>query len=788
METTVRLNATAVSQQEFRTGTRFVTRVAVTKSKGSPSMQSRHISLASAVAIALAATGAAQAAAPSVRQSLDDIVVTATKRSEKLKDIPMGISAVTGDDLIRRNESGFVDFAAQVPGLSLQQASPTQTRLVLRGANVGSVGATVATVIDDVPFSMTGAQTNGVFFGANVDTYDLQRIEVLRGPQGTLYGATAEGGLIRYVTNAPDLTRFEGDVGVGGKTVTGGGSGGLIRGMVNIPLVDGKLAFRASAVKDQTPGWIDNTQLGRKDWNKLDRYSIRASLLWKPTDALSARLTFFRQNQETDGSNAVRIVGAALTPKAPPANKFDPVAGESNQGLVPLTTTADLKAYALNVQYDADAFSLMSSTSYGENTQPYVRDFTNNNAAPGLTFGGFLGAAVYGTPILLIDRQLDLLQKFSQELRITSKPGAGRKLDWQGGLFFTHELGKLVQPLDAVSIATRQVLAPAAGGADIPSGLIEKSAFADFTWHFTDAFDVEFGGRHSKTKQYSQVKLRCCVLFGPFKEFEPLRSNENKTTYSLAPRFRFADGTMIYARYATGYRAGGPNLPTATLPNPPLLLPDSTKNYEIGIRRDFLDRRISIDLAAFVIDWKDAQILSLVQTPTGPVGINGNAGKAKSRGLEWNLQFRPAPSIAIGLVGAYTKAKLTTDAVLLGAKNGDELPYVPDVQSTLNVDWTFANVGGFAATAGGSFTYTGNQYTDFSSSGVVEPHVKLPTYQTLKLQVGIDNGRFNAQVYANNLTNERAIVTYSNFGGVGQTGLGTFIQPRTVGVIAGYRF
>jgi iron complex outermembrane receptor protein len=755
-------------------------------------MQSRSVSVASAVALALTSAGGAYAAAPAVQQTLEDVVVTATKREEKLKDVAMGISAVSGDDLVRRNEAGFVDFAAQVPGLSLQSVNAGQIRLVLRGANVGSVGATVATVIDDIPFSMTGAQTNGVFFGANVDTYDLQRVEVLRGPQGTLYGATAEGGLIKYVTNAPDLEKFEGDVGVAGKKLSGGGSAVNGRGMINIPIVDGKLAFRASAVKDDTPGWIDNTQRGAKDWNDVEKYSIRASLLWKPTDRLSARLTYFNQSQDAHGSNSVRVVGAALTPRTPPANKFDPVAGEAIQVASDLVTSARLKAYALNVQYDFDAFSLMSSTSYGENRQPYLRDLTNNNLAPGVSFGAFLGAAVYGVPTLLVGRQVDLMGKFSQELRVGSKAGstlAGHGFDWQGGLFFTHETGKLLQPFNAINANTGAVLAPPVGGADVPSGLIEKSAFADFTYHFTDQFDVEFGGRRSKTEQFSKVKISCCILLGPANNFAPVRSDENKTTYSFAPRFKFADGTMVYARYATGYRAGGPNLPTATLPNPPLLLPDSTKNYEVGVRTDFLDRRISIDLTAFQIKWKDVQILSILQTANGPVGINGNSGSARSRGLEWNLEFRPLPELSIGLVGAYTDAKITADAPGLGAKNGDELPFVPKVQTTLNLDWRFAQFGSYAAAAGASFSYFDNQYTDFGSSpGNNESHVKLPNYQTLKLQVGIDDGRFSAQVYANNLTNERALVGYSSNGGAGQTGLGVLIQPRTIGVSAGYKF
>ncbi|MFM7784567.1 MAG: TonB-dependent receptor plug domain-containing protein [Gammaproteobacteria bacterium] len=146
-------------------------------------MAYRRLTIASAVALAVATTGSVHAADSN---SIEEIVVTATKREEILKNVAMGISAVSGADLVRRNETGVLGWAAQVPGLSLEVANPGAIRLVLRGANFGSVGATVATVIDDIPFSMTGAQTNGWYVGANVDTYDLQRVEVLRGPQCTL--------------------------------------------------------------------------------------------------------------------------------------------------------------------------------------------------------------------------------------------------------------------------------------------------------------------------------------------------------------------------------------------------------------------------------------------------------------------------------------------------------------------------------------------------------------------------------------------------------------------------
>src|SRR5579871_3612214 len=297
-------------------------------------MKNRNVRLELAVAGLLLASGTAQgqsattSAAPAT--TLDEVVVTATKREEKLHDVAMSITAVTGEDMLRRIETGFTDFAAQVPGLAIEALDAGTNRIILRGQNVGSVGATVATTVDDIPFFMSGAQADGSFFSANVDTWDLKRVEVLRGPQGTLYGAAAEGGLIKYVTNAPDLTRTEGAVTVGGETVQDGQSAGFLKGLVNLPFWDNKAALRVSAVEEGQPGWIDDPATGQKNINDGSKYSVRGSLLLKPTDAFMARLTVFNQHLDTHGNEFVQVVGAAANPLAPPANQFDPVNGFNN--------------------------------------------------------------------------------------------------------------------------------------------------------------------------------------------------------------------------------------------------------------------------------------------------------------------------------------------------------------------------------------------------------------------------------------------------------------------------
>jgi len=760
--------------------------------RGKTHMRSRALYLAmmsTGLGLAIPAFGAESA--PSMA-SLEDVVVTATKREEKLKDVAMSITAVSGDDLARRMSNGIADLAQQVPGLSVQATDASATRIILRGQNVGSVGATVATTVDDIPMFMSGAQANGAFFGANVDTFDLARVEVLRGPQGTLYGAAAEGGLVKYVTQKPVLGKFEGRFEFGYAATEGGDAKGFVKGVVNLPISD-IAALRISATAEDTPGWIDNELTHQKNINASTNQSVRASLLVKPSDALSIRVTLSDQDLSVGAKNAVEVVGAAATPASPPPNQFDRVNGFQLGTLAPQNIDYKVEYAALNVDYDFGPATLMSATSYGRITDFFRSDLTDANLAPGFTYGDLFTGLVYGVPTVMAGHETMFVHKFNQELRLASKPGStlfDHAFDWQGGVFFTHESTDLNQPFDALRASDiSQVLSPPIGGADIPADYKEQAVFLDVTYHFSKAFDVEVGGRQTNVKQSSQVFLTCCVVFGPTTTYDPINSSESSHTWSVAPRWHLGDNTLVYARIATGFRPGGPNLPTPTLPNPPNFLSDSTRNYEIGLRTELFDKRFTVDVDVFDVDWKDVQILSLVNTPSGPVGINGNSGAARSRGVEWNFAWRPTPGVTVSWLGAYTNAKLTADAPGLGAMSGDALPFVPDIATTLNLDARRALAAGRELFGGLSWSYTGSRYTGFSPSvSVDEPHVKLPTYQTINAQVGVDFGSWSVELYGHNLSNELGIADYANNGGHSQTGTAVFIQPRTFGVQLGVKF
>src|SRR5579871_5299288 len=401
---------------------------------------------------------------------------------------------------------------------------------------------------------------------------------------------------------------------VGGETVQDGQSAGFLKGLVNLPFWDNKAALRVSAVQETLPGWIDNPVTGQKDINHGEKYSVRGSLLVAPTSDLTIRLTAFNQGLTVHGDNGVEVIGAAATPTTPPANQFDLVDGFSRGGNVEHRIENALEYYALNVDYAFHAATLMSATSYGKIRYRTTGDFTNDNLAPGVTYGDYLGS-FFAVPVAIQENEIEFVHKFNQEFRLTSNPGTtvfGKPLDWVLGAFYTREATDLNQPLNGISLADGTIQPTVVnglllGGGDITASYKETAYFADVTYHFAPAFDIELGGRSTLTQQH-QHSTFTGLLYQGGEVFGDLYSSQTSTTWSVAPRWHITSDVLMYARFATGFRPGGPNIPTPTLPMPPAFLADSTRNYELGLRADLLGRAVTIDVAAFDVEWKNIQI------------------------------------------------------------------------------------------------------------------------------------------------------------------------------------
>ena len=333
------------------------------------------------------------------------------------------------------------------------------------------------------------------------------------------------------------------------------------------------------------------------------------------------------------------------------------------------------------------------------------------------------------------------------------------------------------------------MLSPSTGGLNLIAKLSEWSVFGQVDYHILPRVDVAVGGRFEGNAQQSQTSNFYCVLYGPGSVASPLGSNDHDALYSVAPRWRLSDDTMIYGRLATGYRPGGPNITIPGIADIPSYSPDRTVNYEVGLRQDLFHKRVSFDVTGYYIDWLDVQVPTILNTPVGPFTVNGNAAQAVSKGVEWSITWLPLRGLSLTAVGDYTDTRLTVDAPGIGGAKGDVLPYVPDISASVTAEYRWNLFRDYDAYVSGTWSFTGERYTDFSpTTTVTESHVLLPSYNTGNLRAGLENKRYSLEAFLTNVSDERGITFYNNSGGAGETGQAAFIQPRTVGLVGRVKF
>ncbi|HEX8256366.1 MAG TPA: TonB-dependent receptor plug domain-containing protein, partial [Allosphingosinicella sp.] len=394
------------------------------------------LATAAAAAFASAAPAAAQvqeeqqaqpdpvAAATAEDDALTDqeIVVTAQKRAEDQQDVPISISVVSGQELVETGATQLTEIAGYVPGLHVSNlGSPGQTQVSLRGIAPLAAGASVGTYVDDAPVGSSTVYTESAGFTVDLLPYDLARIEVLRGPQGTLYGASTIGGLLKYVTITPDLNDFSARAGVEGFNIRNAGEiGYAFQAFVNVPIVTDRLAVTASFAHRKTPGWIDNVQTGDSDQNGFDQTGFRASLLWRPVDELSVRLSAMHQEIDSESS----------TITAQNLNGVDIGNGRSNFNFVAEPFTSKFRNYAASIDYDFGFASLSSTTTY---TDAERREVVDASRIFGVLFPLLTGGAI-GPGITPFDNSITM-EKVTQEIRLTS--ASGGRFEWLLGFIYT---------------------------------------------------------------------------------------------------------------------------------------------------------------------------------------------------------------------------------------------------------------------------------------------------------------------------------------------------------------
>jgi outer membrane receptor protein involved in Fe transport len=739
----------------------------------------------------------------------DQIIVTAQRREQTLIEVPQSVSVIGGETLDRQAARSFLDYAQLVPGLTLTQENPGETRLILRGINTGSVSSSVATYVDDTAFGASGSLSNSAILAGDFDTFDVARVEVLRGPQGTLYGANALGGVLKFVTALPSTDRFEARAQAGIEDTRYGETGYTGNAMVNVPLGD-TLAFRASGFYKKNGGYIDAAGRDGRNVNASDSYGGRASLLFTPNDALSVRLFALLQNIETDSPSSFAVNPQTLRPVDPVTGARLSEANRRRYERIAEFNRIDYRLYAGTIDYDFGFANLTSITSYSEQQRDELGDVSTTEAFRGLANAIYAPTAP-NTVGASFENDVEV-EKFTQEVRLQS-PDSDR-FEWLIGGYYTDEKTGLIQEVLPFTLAT-QAFIPTPGSfgpftfdrfvtSQILAKYEEIAAFGSATIKFGDRFDITAGGRYSHNEQEATTAVIQIGMGAP----QTGESSEGVFTWSISPRFEFNDRASLYGRVAKGYRPGGPNFipPGAGADFPTQFNSDTVVSYEIGFRAQTPNRTLALDGSLYYIDWDDILILSSAIVNGTPVGVNSNGRRARSKGAELTATMRPTPGLSIIANAAYNDAELRDDTIppggglnLTGGLAGDQLPYTPEITANVSADYEWSVGPDVEAFVGGNVRLVGDQTAGFSAAyrAAFGERIEIDGYTTVDLRAGVNFGRFSVQAYARNLFDEYGVVSAGGFPSVVQPALGgtsiqymtaSTIRPRTFGLIFGAEF
>jgi len=704
---------------------------------------------------------------------LEEIIVTAERRgAERLIDTPISVTALDASALSQSGINSIPDLVNFVPGMTISTNGPGITQISLRGVTAGQdISATTAIYYDDVPIG-----SRQVLYNLDASLFDLDRIEVLRGPQGTQYGVASMGGLIKYVTKMPDLSTFSGTAQSGVSDTHGGGISFNEAMAVNVPVISDELAFRAAAFETHDGGYIDRVQLADpngptagsnvllkdRNANRSDTYGARLDALFVPVDSVSLRVSGLEQTINRAGGASVDF-----------ALNGQPLVGPLDQvRFVAEPFTSHFSMIDSTISYNPGPVQLISITSYQSLRDTVVQDQTQE-LVPYLPL--YYNIPNVATAAGIVDYNVD---KFTQEIRVASYGFHG--LDWLVGAFYSHTSlpgNVYVEGYEASGIVSPYSLyhSTTDGHED------ELSGFANLTLHATDRFEITGGIRYADITVQNDTYTTGALSPG---NNPPLKATNHVPTYLGNASYHIDPNQMVYVRYATGYRPGGPNAVPPSI-GPAVYTSDSLKSYEGGYKSSLFDHRIGIDFDVYKVNWSNIQVNTLSASPAGVFGFNINApGGASITGSELALTARPMPGLEISATLTYIDAYMREADIPLGATAGEVLPNVPRFAGSLGAQYTFAQYS-IHPWIGASAHYTDARWASFNNA-VSYPQYHLPDYTTLDLKGGARFGNIDAQLYVRNVTDKLgqncANTAVSPFAQVCLT------QPRTIGASANVRF
>lgn len=705
---------------------------------------------------------------------LEEVIVTANKRVESLEKVGSSVTAIGEDLVIRVQAQNLQDLAAYIPGVSVSSSTGASNRIIMRGMSTGAndLSPAVGIYVDDAPFGASSGFALGALFSPDIDPFDLERVEVLRGPQGTLYGASTLSGLVKYVTKKPDLQNVDSYARLEyGRSARADTNSYGVRAGTNLPLVEDKMALRLSGFYTHSDGALTDVRTGRTGLNELTTQGGRIKLRIKPSDPLSIDLTALVG--ETRIPHVGNIDGNAQT--------LQPIYDEF-KGYVyfdgSVRTNYTVTQGAVNYDF-ANGMSLNSATSYSKFKVDMLSDYTSIYQVAFIPIFGALASQLQAFGPVTPETK-----RFTQELRLTSAPS--EKFEWLAGLFYTDEDSHY---LSGINLMWDYGAPPPPALAPVLSLLsnyqtvmnhtksTEYAGFANATYYFTPTFDISAGLRYSHNKQDRAVSATGYLqMIGLYPANSAGESNEDVWTESLGLRWHLPGDSMLYARYATGWRPGGPTT-TGSFD------PDETKNYEIGFKTAGLDGRLRADATVFYIDWNNIQLNYF----NGNNTVIGNAGDARSKGVELQGTFAATRSFTVSANASYTDAKMTglRPGAQGGAVVGDRLPLTSKWAAGLLADYTQPFGDNKQWTLGGGLRYRSDFDTSFPGDTGTRFYT-LPSTFFVDARTGIRwNDQFALNLQVLNLADEHKISAASQYLTVPAATADAMGLPATIGFTPG---
>jgi iron complex outermembrane receptor protein len=810
------------------------------------------VALYGLVPAAQAQQAPAPAAAPQDQTAgeLQEVTVTATRRTQTLEAVPYSMSVVSAEKLAESGVTDLASLASDVPGLSMYQYGARFTEAtvpIIRGINATGEPTRGFRAFEQAPV--------GTYIGNSpVDGYfeldDLKQVEVLRGPQGTLYGAGTLAGALRLIPNSPELNTWAGQIEAsGGKLAHSDGTPYAVRGLVNIPLGD-VLAFRASAKYDYQPGFINTYGLfvrsnnglsgipalanpaepvtspaiyqDKSDWNYQKTFTGRASLLWKPADAFTAEVAILHSNVQGDGGPQMNpdfpggvspLDPATTLPAGGPYREFSQI--DQPWSRYTNLTSADLT-------WDVGFATLSSTSSYYTTSGSVLQD--NTYSLGGLASGGYLPyyAGVPTNPRFVYDEVFaDSAHTFTEEVRLVSKSAPDKMFDYVLGVFYENQTSAGAWTIAVPGTPEYQAaqgclpncffdVGTAPGDVTFQQidtqNFQDKSVFGELTWHFLPKGQVTVGARHF-SQQFTDAQSYDDYNFPTFLPATPHESPASKTVGKVNPSYEYADDQYVYAAWSQGFRRGGANSvplvgPFAESPLLSTYQPDSTNNYEAGLKGRF-SNGLSYTFAIFDIKWDKPQISSSL--PSGNLAVY-NANTAESKGFEFESSGPLfVPNLVYTVSYAYADAHLTSDFSLpanngaqtgtivpglIHGSSGQQMPGSPKSSASVALHYDLAVAADYDLALAANAVYRSAVPMQLTPSLGVTSVQYSSSYEMVNVNATLNHKPWRTTLYVTNLFDrENILVPPTQFNELGNLTNDYIVSiPREVGVRVAYIF